>query len=421
MGREGRHSRRRRRDFVWRDGIRQSLLRFSARLIRTLSVNSAKASRIGGLCVGLSGLCLLRAAAQQPYQVPESQTCRECRIELRPLVRVGSRDGPGIVSGSEVMTRNRRGEYLVAHGLSRGTFQVFSAQGRHLLSIGKRGKGPGEYEFISEIVCDSAGVTFVFDHALRRLTVLDSTYRVVKTHSLSLAPEPGSHAVLVDQPKGIFIGQHVPSKELSGVALHLIDSLGTVRSLPETGDGFRVDAPTNQVRILAAGDGGRAWSARVNAYRVDLWNLTSSKIVSTYIRKPRWFSAWIRRGEISPEGGLVPEIKALQYDRLRGWLWVIVQVPSSDKDWYTGLVSEIGPDGRKYYGPGDLNKVYDSIVEIIDTKSGRLVLSQRLGPNLRRFIAPGEAISIGTDGDGSEYIQVWRIQTTHPKPRGREP
>jgi hypothetical protein len=98
------------------------------------------------------------------------------------------------------MTRNRRGEYLVAHGLSRGTFQVFSAQGRHLLSIGKRGKGPGEYEFISEIVCDSAGVTFVFDHALRRLTVLDSTYRVVKTHSLSLAPEPGSHAVLVDQP-----------------------------------------------------------------------------------------------------------------------------------------------------------------------------------------------------------------------------
>jgi hypothetical protein len=59
--------------------------------------------------------------------------------------------------------------------------------------------------------------------------------------------------------------------------------------------------------------------------------------------------------------------------------------------------------------PPDANKLFDTILEVIDPKSHAVLASTRLTPRLERFLGDGLLASYREDGMGWPFIQIWRI------------
>lgn len=102
----------------------------------------------------------------------------------QPVVEIGSGEGEGALYRVTAATRLRDGRIAVANA---GSHQVklFGAEGEHLASLGRRGGGPGEFQFPTW-VGTHADTLLVWDAALERLTALDSAGRLVRTVPVSI-------------------------------------------------------------------------------------------------------------------------------------------------------------------------------------------------------------------------------------------
>lgn len=91
-------------------------------------------------------------------------------LPTQPLLRLGGKtDGPEVFTNITSVLRTSRGD--VAVGLmGDGEIRVFDAKGRHLNTLGKRGRGPGEFPVLWRVFrvgdelygLDNAGITQVF-------------------------------------------------------------------------------------------------------------------------------------------------------------------------------------------------------------------------------------------------------------------
>jgi hypothetical protein len=65
------------------------------------------------------------------------------------------------------------------------------------------------------------------------------------------------------------------------------------------------------------------------------------------------------------------------------------------------------------------NNAADTMVEVIDLATGKLLVSQRFDPVLWRMIDDGLVYGDGEDGSGSSYVDIWRIVLlNNPSPGG---
>ncbi|MGH7696508.1 MAG: hypothetical protein ACRENH_16090, partial [Gemmatimonadaceae bacterium] len=76
-------------------------------------------------------------------------------------------------------TRLRSGEIVVADGIA-GTLRVFDISGRPSRTVGRRGPGPGEFQYISWMGPCGGDSIVVWDFMQRRLTFLDAAARIVR-------------------------------------------------------------------------------------------------------------------------------------------------------------------------------------------------------------------------------------------------
>jgi hypothetical protein len=147
--------------------------------------------------------------------------------------------------------------------------------------------------------------------------------------------------------------------------------------------------------LSAARSPGRFWGWVQNRYQVDEIGLDGA-VRRRFVRKIRWFEPWTAS---APALVPMPRVATVR-EGTDGRLWIIIHVPDSRWD------ATNGPSDIK--AAKDYNDLYDSIIEILDPASGKLVVSQRF-PEMLWSVSDGLIASLRDDQDGRVLIDLWKM------------
>lgn len=333
----------------------------------------------------------------------EASPLRSIQLDLATRV-VDS--GPGAGPLGRVVVAPDSSLFAIIEIYHLAEVNVYDRTGTHVRTIGRSGRGPGEFRIIMTIAA-LGDTLFAFDNAQRRETALtfDGTYlrdRRIPAEVSRALPFPDGRVVLsaVD-----------PTPSRIGAPLHIFDAEGSaVLSFPNAGVLYRADEQHLLERALTRASDSSFWSAPPNEYVLRRWNLSGKK-ERTLVRRAPWFESHgqvtLYHANIEP----LPELRDVYYD-VNGLLWVLIHV--SDDRWNAQFRDDPGlpADMRFTFNYHDY---WDSLVEVIDTRRGVVLASERFDGYFSGFTNVGQLSESGKQPNGKPYIAVWNL-TMRPGP-----
>jgi hypothetical protein len=106
-------------------------------------------------------------------------TVRKCTLDGKVLLQLGIPGKPEPFMSGRPFNRcthtalSPRGDIYVTDGYSNARVHKFDPNGKHLLSWGKSGVGPGEFNLPHNVVCDEDGWVYVADRENHRIQIFD--------------------------------------------------------------------------------------------------------------------------------------------------------------------------------------------------------------------------------------------------------
>ncbi len=329
----------------------------------------------------------------------ESPDC-DCRIELTRVISLSDSLHPGLFAYSPLVMRDSRGVWYATSN-TRGLKQVgvFDQDGRLKKVLGGLGEGPGEFTFINHIVVGSGDTLYVYDHTQLRRSVFDPDHEFVRTERI-----PAYMRDMVPLPSGHMIVNST-IRTADGWPLHLVGADGGV--LQTFGAETATRRPDNsflELRAIAVDGDGVLWVTSRNAYELSTYSIAGTRLEPTnrrYRRQVDWFQPWTEssRGAEPPK----PNVKQIAFGpEDPKLLWVLISV--ADPEWAPV------PPQRSTKELGD--SLYDSILEVIDVKSGSVLASRRFGPTLSRLTFQGLIPALRIDDANKVWMDVF-MPTLH--------
>ena len=393
---------------------------------------STIAAAMSAVMPALLACAVLPAAllGQEVIRISSTPTCPKCRIELEHVVTFGGSPEDSVDVG-RFLRRNSRGEYLTRNPWAPHEVAVFSATGKLLKLFGRTGEGPGDYGRVDFLEIGRGDTLHVFDLRLRRRTLLAPGSRSVgRIAPLPVLPYLEEESLILGPQAYVLLpdGRYIVNAERGDSALHLVGVDGElVRSF---GVGYREEelppppskrhlsvlqrgeaAALRRVdviyRQLAAGGEGRIWAAYRNRYEIELWD-TAGVRLRRLVRETEWFKPWRsddwrararrhipreREGsgtDAPPPSPYPPMFLGLQQDD-EGRIWTLL----------IGGNPLGAPQGNDTTGP---------IVEVLDPRAGRLVVSVRVGQGVEEFVGTRLVAARETRAsDGARIVKVFRM------------
>lgn len=290
--------------------------------------------------------------------------CRECRIELAHLATLGdATDTVGVLpnaAGRECMVgRLSTGEFVLSGVAGGGFLAVYDATGKPVRTIGRRGAGPGEFRSPLRVAVGSGDSLYVLDDANSRIQVVSAAgayARVFPTRdrfrSFTLLPD--DRLLLFRLPKSrtdrLFHGFDRDGRQVM--------SFGAPQQ-PDT-------ALDLENWLVSRAPRGRFWTASHWSYELRRWSAPDS-LDLTVIRRADWFpSPSVFPAEVYRTAPPPPMLlHAWEDDSGRLWTYTAV----ADREWRPGMGMRVTPEWQE--------KTFDTIIEVIDLPSGRLLASHR--------------------------------------------
>jgi hypothetical protein len=350
-------------------------------------------------------------AAQTVTVVPSQPSCSECHILISRRLTLGSSSNEVYLTPASKIAFDSKGTIIAAPVSIPGAVAAFDANGKPLRTFGRLGSGPGE-----------------FDGTFRKLFVGpgDSVHVIEHTHHTVLAPGASSFVRTTRiatapyysaiSPDGTLIVQNaVWGPNGTAQLIHVLDGDGEIR-LSFGGDASKIENadPWTTVRVISLSRQG-VWSARVNEYSIELWDLQGHQIQSLR-REGNWFSPWSGYDPSEPiRKRPRPQVTQILEDQ-SGFLWVAVLV--ADSKWKP--IVDAGGGSEVRVGDVDLNEVWDTIIEVLDPRAGRLLGATRLDQQVIGFLSnnPNAIYTRRSNEDGIPLVDIWNINLTG---RGRVP
>ncbi len=315
--------------------------------------------------------------------------CRRCVVERRAVAVLGrDRDAQEAAPIGVAGAIGLPGGQLLAIGLrAQGGPLVFAADGRFLRPIGRAGRGPGEYVGASAVLPWRGDSILVVDPPLGRVSVLSPVLGYVRSFPLpvpsveSAVPLASGRIVL---NTAIGDGQRDPMRIVDPGG-NQVGSFGR-STTPDDGR-----ALGNALRLLAT-DGRTVWSAApFGGYVLEEWDSETSRPGRRLIREAPFVRSG-GSGSPTPERPPRSTLTGMYLEQDR--LWVLMAV-AGDR-WARGLARTPvrGEGGALQYRIDDPHLVYDTIVDVFDIRTGRLLASRRFDEFIGAISSSGRMATI---------------------------
>ena len=324
----------------------------------------------------------------------------DCRIELTRVISLSDSLHPGLFAYSPLVMRDSRGIWYATSNTD-GLKQVgvFDQDGRLKTVVGGLGEGPGEFTFINHIVVGSGDSLYVYDHRQLRRSVFDPDHEFVRTD-----PLPAFLWQIVPLPSALMVvNSSIPTRERVGWPLHTIGpDGGVVHSFGADPPVSRPAATFLEHRGIAIDTEGVLWVAPRNSYELSTYSAVGARFEPTnrelYRRQVEWFQQWT--DPLSADGKPRPFLKQIAFaPEDPTLLWVLIDV--ADADW--------APLSRPQRSTQELgNSEYDSILEVIDVKSGSVLASRRFGPQWPRLTFQGLIPVLRIDDSNRVWMDIFK-------------
>lgn len=377
--------------------------------IREIPLPSGAIIACGLVSLGLLAVGSWAVAAQVPGPVAlgESSDCTACRIEAELIARIGDSDGPGMIQEQASIWLDARGRFIVTAPANRGVVQVFGHQGQLVHSFGRRGEGPGEF-VMPRVAAESGDTIIIHDAPLGRLTFLDGDFRLLGTRR-TLLPVPSPSWVRLED--GSFLPASIDAMRASGAfgqpfQRFSADGASMIEAFGSESRTVRMGEVLSLTRTLAPSREGGFWAAHERRYRIERWN-KEFQLVMVLERDVSWFEPYTGAGPLAREEPPNPSVRGIQEDDT-GLLWLLIGVP--DEEWRPLPPARIHDGGMTTTSRGQYNKLFDTLIKVIDPDLGAVVTSLRIEPlSSRGFIGPGIIYTYAEDELGHPWYEIWRL------------
>jgi hypothetical protein len=350
--------------------------------------------------VSVLSQALSSAAVAQVRTISGPVSCPTCEIVLERVATVGDTAGPGVLTSYLQLYRDSRGRlYVTQETGTPGQILVFDPSGRFMRTIGREGSGPGEYRVPMAMVIAPGDTIHVFDGPNRRHSVLSPSYEVVRSMRMS----SGVGFSIWLGPGRWLAAQRRNTLGTVGLPLHILDDTGVV--LQSFGAAPPIDPQTTQIiRSIALGlTRGQVRSAEYGRYYIEVWDTTGRRLAA-FERSVDWFPRHPAPNDPAFRRYFAKSNIVAMREEAEGKLWVVMKVQTSEAD--------RDPNVRREGGVSI--GTYATMVEIIDTRTGRLIASKRFPIELSR----GGAWLLGEDmiygvretAAGFNVLDVWRLR-----------
>ena len=369
------------------------------------------------LTSAMIGLAILPApiagsALQSEIQV-EYNPCAGCKIEVAPA---GLWSGDWLDRAADVVPLGDD-RFAFVPSNHRVELLIVSSAGDLIRRIGRRGEGPGEYDFLQFVRPMMRGSgedgLQVFDLGRRRRTALGSDFAVRWTAPVPL-DQLWDVVVLAD---GYLLANgfsYTPDR----VGLHLIDREGIIeRYFDRPPGGYDANESTRIYRrALRLANDGSVWSASTTKYRIEKWDPITGVKLATTVRPADWFpdhDGSMRSND--PDNPPSPRLIDVMEDSANR-LWVMIRVASERwQDAFEKVPEGSHPElGARRIR--DDHVAYDTVLEVIDWKRGR-VLARTVVDEALAFMGGGWASSYHEDDVGTPTRQLFKLQFNSPSSR----
>jgi hypothetical protein len=342
------------------------------------------------------------AKAQREIEISTTKTPPASGLELRRRLTLSDDASPLHELGSG-LSIDSRGRYYVTGFFKDRRFLVFDSTGRFLKSVGREGKGPGEYQGQLEVHVGKGDSIYVMTSD--RITILGPNYRVAKTSNATLEP------VTARLSNGVFAqvtnNAKIPGQE-TAEEWHSLHVLELIRSDGRSIRRIDVGPPrtTNELgprgRELYPGPGGAVWLPCGiqcgGRSRIEQWDSAGHHIVSLIRIPDGLFEAF-------PEDVRTTwNVPTIRFDH-HGLLWMLFVLPNGKTHRVT-YQTESGPAERDA-------KEFDSILEVVDPISRTLLASRRF-PKRFFLLKAGVVYAFAEGLDGRNQFEVYDVRMTPP-------
>lgn len=331
--------------------------------------------------------------AQQEISIPAEPSCTACSLTFTRIARLGGdTEAEGLIGMRASVVRDSEGMLYVAPTYVEGVVNTYTPEGAPAGLIGRSGSGPGEHRDIIELAMGPGDSLYVFDYGNARFSVWAPTGEFRRVGRLPSYP----YEAIVLPDGRVVLQAWIRTPQHAGFPIHLLNRDGRlVRSFGSETGGFRPGNPEARFRALALTNDLSVWSGHYNRYQLELWSL-DGELRRRYVRDVPWFAPRTEFAE-PPQ----PTLRALAYDE-DGMLWVLINVPDPQWD------GELDPDAQPSVERS--HRMFDTMIEIIDVSTGRLLVSYRHPKAFFRFIAPGLLPILEEREDGALHIEIWKAE-----------
>ncbi|HEX8276194.1 MAG TPA: hypothetical protein VF615_26380 [Longimicrobiaceae bacterium] len=351
------------------------------------------------------GMIVPLACQNNTRIVSSTPACPTCRIALDRVVTLGSSGDPALTRLTRVAV-DSRGRFFAAPTYNRGEIAMYDAGGRFVRRFGRAGRGPGEFGgFIHMLRAGPGDSIHVFEGP--RHTVLAPA--LSSFGSVRMLPVQPNEVVFLDDGRMV-AHQMVMGRGGVGQPLHVIDPAGRIAQSFAGTEKWDPAKLYLGMRNIAPASGNRIWSARAGSYRVELWGADGSNPL-TVVRNASWFRPWEHEVRRSAEGLERPRVVDLAED-WQGRLWVSILVRDPKHRPASGTrevpITEVDADTE-----------FDTILEVLDPRSGRLLAQRRFEQSISEFVGDGSmVVTRREDADGNIVVDVWRVRLSTSTTRG---
>jgi hypothetical protein len=245
----------------------------------------------------------------------------------------------------------------------------------------------------------------VFDVRLGRLSVFSSSYSLVRTAALDYAPG----FEILWQGDGMVMASQVGTLERAGLPVHLLDRSGRIRASFGSADrGFRPDYATSGQRAIALSSGGLVWSGHRYRYELELWSADNT-LVRRLNREVDWFPDPHSGRQPARQTPAPPEPFLHVVREEADQLWVVTVI--ADPNWERAIRHTPGAIHPEVL---DLRGYQDSVVELLDSRTGELVAGLRLDDPVMAILAGARAAVMVEGPDGTPAISVRQLRLVPP-------